>query len=55
MHEHEEHQTMITTKHTSCSLQNTEFLIFIFAINASSTPPITTPTFTDEEVKVEND
>lgn len=44
MQEHEEHQTMVTTKHMCSSLQNTKFLISIF-VNASSAPPITTPIF----------
>ena len=52
MQEHGEQQSMITTKHTDCSLKNTEWLIFIFVINVSRTPPATTLIFTDEEVKM---
>lgn len=50
MQEHGEHQRMITTKHMSNSLQNTELLIFV--INISLVPPITALIFTDEKVKM---
>jgi len=35
LQEYDEHQSMITTKHTYSSLKNTEWLIFIFVINVS--------------------
>ena len=52
MQEYDEHQSMITTKHTYSSLKNTEWLIFTFVINVSWARATTTLISTDEEVKM---
>ena len=52
MQEYDEHQSMITTKHTYSSLKNTEWLIFTFVINVSWARATTTHISTDEEVKM---
>lgn len=52
MQEHSKHQSMVITKHMYSSLQNADLFLFIFVINISLAPPITTPIFTDEKDKM---